>query len=105
MVKWFFAETERLLPEMHRGLQRGDVVELGRLAHRLKGTVVYLGARRAVDAAQRAERFVAGGSLGDADEAVHALERECEALKTALIDYQLEHPTGPQRKDQEENER
>ena len=42
MVGNFFKDVESLLPEMRSALQNGDVVTVGELGHRLKGTVVYL---------------------------------------------------------------
>lgn len=90
MVSSFFKDVERLLSEMRSALQRGDVPAVGELGHRLKGTVVYLGAKRAADAALRVEKFArSGGQLSDAEEAVSVLEWECEALKMALARHQF----------------
>lgn len=86
MVDCFFNDMDKLLPEMRSALQKGDVEAVGNLGHRLKGTLVYLGARRATEAAARVERFAhSGGQRSDAEEAVDALEQQCKALKTALV--------------------
>jgi HPt (histidine-containing phosphotransfer) domain-containing protein len=86
MVQYFFKEVESLFPQMRAALSRNDLVELGRLGHRMKGTVAYLGAEPAKEAAQRVERFCTtnGGIASEAEEAVNALERECAALQAAL---------------------
>jgi len=66
-------------------------MEVGRLGHRMKGTVIYLGAQPATDAAMRVERLgeSSGGTQAEAEEAVNALERECLALKAALSEHPL----------------
>ena len=85
MIAYFFADVDRLLPQMRSALQQGNLAEVGRLGHRLKGTVVYLGAEPATEAALVVERFcTSGGEPADAEEAVGALEKECILLKQAL---------------------
>jgi signal transduction histidine kinase/DNA-binding NarL/FixJ family response regulator len=80
MAETFIAEWEDLLAQMQTALGARDMAELGQLGHRLKGTVAYLGAQPASDAAFRLEQF----SLAAAEEAVCELERECAALDAAL---------------------
>ncbi len=46
MIQCFFKECDTLLPQMRAALQAGDLAEVGRLGHRLKGTVVYLAPTR-----------------------------------------------------------
>jgi HPt (histidine-containing phosphotransfer) domain-containing protein len=89
MIDYFFAEADRLLPQMRAALQQGDLVEVGQLAHRLKGTAMYLGAEPARDAAQAVEKFEWQPSEGaEAEEAIRALEQQCEVLKAVLTEYQ-----------------
>ena len=89
VVERFFDEVESSLPQMRAALERGDLVEVGRLGHRMKGTLVYLGAEPARGAAMRVEQFCksVGGTASDAEEAVTVLEHECSALKAALTEY------------------
>ncbi len=72
---------------MRAALEKGDLVEVGRLGHRMKGTVVYLGAEIAKQAALRVERFCksSGGTAAEAEEAINALEHECVVLKAARL--------------------
>jgi CheY-like chemotaxis protein len=86
MIQCFFDEVDNLFPQMRSALEQGDLAEVGRLGHRMKGTVVYLGAQAAKEAALRVERFChcEDGASSEAEEAVNALERECVALKAAL---------------------
>ena len=57
----------------------------------MKGTVVYLGAEAAKQAALGVERFCksSGGTASEAEEAVDVLEHECVALKAALKGHPL----------------
>ena len=90
MIECFNTDAEDLFPRMRAALQQSDWVEVGRLAHRLKGTIVYLGAHAAMHAAIRVEQFEAGaGEPVAAEQAVNALEQECERLKAALKAYLL----------------
>ena len=57
MVRCFLDEVDKLFPRMRAALEQGDLAEVGHLGHRLKGSLVYLGAQRAKEAAQRVERF------------------------------------------------
>ena len=91
MIQCFFEEVDNLLPQMRAALARGDLADVGRLGHRMKGTVVYLGAHPAKDAALRVERFCksSDGTPSEAEEAIDALDRECIALKAALAEHPL----------------
>ena len=84
MIQCFFDDVENLFPQMRAALEKGDLVEVGRLGHRMKGTLVYLGARPAEEAALGVERFCNsnGGTPAEAEEAVNALEHECLALES-----------------------
>jgi HPt (histidine-containing phosphotransfer) domain-containing protein len=95
MIQFFFREVDDLFPQMRAALKRGDLAEVGRLGHRMKGTVVYLAAEPATEAAVHVERFStsATGTAAEAEEAVDALEHECRLLRTAL----LEHPLAVER--------
>jgi CheY-like chemotaxis protein/HPt (histidine-containing phosphotransfer) domain-containing protein len=89
MIECFFTDAENLLPQMHSASQSSDWMELGRLGHQLKGTLVHLGAESAGEAAARVERFMYhAGEQAKAEEAVRALEQECEILRAGLVEYQ-----------------
>jgi PAS domain S-box-containing protein len=91
MIQCFFDEVENLFPKMRTALEQGDLEEIGRLGHRMKGTVVYLGAQPAKEAALRVERFCksSGGTCSEAEEAINQLEQECLVLKAALTEHPL----------------
>ena len=89
MIAFFFKDADNFLPQIRAALQKGDLAEVGRLGHRLKGTVSHVGAEAAREAALRVEQFLLrAGEQTEAEEAVRALERECEVLKAALTEYQ-----------------
>ena len=56
VVGFFFDDVDPLLERIRQASQRGDTAELAAAAHRLKGTLVYLGAAPALDAVRRVER-------------------------------------------------
>jgi len=89
MRRYFLVEMENLFPQMRAALEKGDLDAVGKLGHRMKGTVVFLGAQPAEKAALQVERFCrsGGGARSDAEEAVNALEHECLALKAALEQF------------------
>ncbi len=85
MVQSFLDEVRNLLPKMREALAKNDLAEFGRLGHRLKGTIAYLGAEPAEKAASAAEKFrVNGGEKVEAEKAARALEHECELLESAM---------------------
>ena len=85
MIQCFFTDLDELFPPMRPAAENGDLEEVGRLGHQhcLKGTVVYLGAEAAKQAAVPGgvERFCTspGGTSAEAAEAIDALEHECIA--------------------------
>jgi CheY-like chemotaxis protein len=91
MIQCFFDEVDKLFPLMRAALEKGDLVEVGHLGHRVKGTVVYLGAQPAKEAALRVERFCksSGGTPSEAQEAINALEHQCSVLKAELAGHPL----------------
>jgi PAS domain S-box-containing protein len=91
MTQCFFDEVDKLFPQTHAALERGERGEISRLGQRMKGTVVYLGAEPAARAAMRVEQFCesSGGTPSELQEAVNALKRERVALRTALAEYSL----------------
>ena len=96
MVECLFDEADRLLARMRTALAAGNAKELGVAAHRLKGTVVYLGAAPALDATRRVERMGLSAELTDADDAIRQLDEQIAALKQALAAHRkaAAPPTG-----------
>ncbi len=88
MIQCYFDEIEILFPQMRAALEKGDLVEVGRLGHRLKGTIVYLGAEPAKQAALGVECFErVVGQQNEAEEAIRMLEQECKRLADAVTEY------------------
>ena len=85
MVKVFPTESTELLRQMRAGLANGDIAETGRAAHRLRGTVVFLGAQPASDAALKAEQAAKAGDVVAVANAIIELEKQVELLKKTLI--------------------
>jgi CheY-like chemotaxis protein/HPt (histidine-containing phosphotransfer) domain-containing protein len=89
-IQCFFSEVDDLFPQMRRALKKGDLKKVGQLGHRLKGTILYLGAQPAREAAAGVERICkSSGASPAAEEAVKTLEYECRVLKDALREHPL----------------
>ncbi|MDY0170056.1 MAG: response regulator [Thermoguttaceae bacterium] len=91
MIRCFFEDMENVFPQIRAALKDDNLVEVGRLGHRIKGTLVYLAAPAAEEAARRVERFSfsSDGTPAEAKEAIDALHHECMLLKTVLAEYPL----------------
>lgn len=87
MIQHFFEEMDSLFPQIHAAWRRGDLLEVSRLGHRLKGTIIHLGARPARLAAQYVEQLDGSCSRADAEHAIHSFEHACEVLKAALTQH------------------
>ncbi|MGA2799181.1 MAG: ATP-binding protein, partial [Thermoguttaceae bacterium] len=87
MVGCLFDESDSLLEQMRTALKSQNAEELGFAAHRLKGTVVFLGASPAADATRRVEQIGLLGELGDAAEAIDQLQTQLQLLKDALAPH------------------
>jgi PAS domain S-box-containing protein len=95
MIEYFLADFDKLFSQTEAALDRGDLLAISELAHRLKGTLAYLGAERASEAAAQVERScaVASGAAAEAIRTVRLLEHECQILKTAVSAYLSERST------------
>jgi HPt (histidine-containing phosphotransfer) domain-containing protein len=87
MIEFFFADGPELLVDLDRALHKGNPAEVSRIAHRLRGTVAYLAADRAADAARRVEDVGRSADLSRAGEPVAALQREVQLLMDCLTPY------------------
>ena len=89
ILGFFCKDASNFLPQMRAALQKGDLAEVGRLGHQLKGTLGHIAAEPARAAAERVERFLLHPSdQAEAEEAVTALERECKILIAVLTEHQ-----------------
>ena len=87
MVNCFYCEADPLLLEIQKARMDGKVEELRSTAHRLKNTIVYLGAQPAVDAIINVENLARSGNLADIDGALSDLRARLEDLKKSLSKY------------------
>jgi CheY-like chemotaxis protein/nitrogen-specific signal transduction histidine kinase/HPt (histidine-containing phosphotransfer) domain-containing protein len=100
MIRCFLADANNVLPQMRQALAAGNLKELDRLAHGIKGTVVYLGAQPFKEATWRLERLCrrSDATPSEALEVFNAFEQEFGVLKAALTcsaDEQApDHPTA-----------
>ena len=91
MVGFFFGDGLNLVAEIQAAAIAGDVAAIEKKAHRLKGTVLYLGADAAIAAVARVEALARSGNLADAA-AIRSMERETMRLAEALRPYGYDTP-------------
>lgn len=84
LMEFFPKESSELLRQMHVALGKVDFAEVRRTTHRLKGSLFYLGAQPAVDAAAKVEQAAKSGDLTAASGAVTELKKQVELLKNTL---------------------
>jgi hypothetical protein len=82
-----FEDDRQLFPLMCAAIDRGDFPELGRLAHRLKGTLACLSGQSALDAATAVERAAGGCDEFKAREAIGLLQGQVAAINAALAEF------------------
>jgi CheY-like chemotaxis protein/anti-sigma regulatory factor (Ser/Thr protein kinase) len=90
MIQYFFDDVNSILPQIRADMNKGNVAEIGPQAHRMIGTLVYLSANSAMQAARRLEQLCDSteGAMLEIDEAINMLERECMMLREALVEFQ-----------------
>ena len=87
MIDLFFAQAQKLLPEIRSAGERSDGKALERAAHKLKGSMGSFGASRAAEAAQRLEIMGRNGEMVQSEEALADLEHEVGRLREALTTF------------------
>jgi CheY-like chemotaxis protein/HPt (histidine-containing phosphotransfer) domain-containing protein len=87
MVGCLFDESDSLVTQMRAAIEHNDAASLANTVHRLKGTVVYLGAKPAADVTLRIEQLAKAGNLPTAAEATDELRRQLKRLKEALAPH------------------
>lgn len=93
-VKFYFDEAPLALAQIRAGMDRRDASAVARAAHRLTGTLVYLAARSALQAARRVDELGVLGDLGGVAAAIVALEGELATLEQALQPYRAAGADG-----------
>lgn len=87
MVNCFFCETDEMFRSIQEARRQGNNDEVRTLAHRLKNTVIYLGAQPASQAILEVEKVAKEGDSSGMDEALSQLARQLEYLKQSLNIY------------------
>jgi len=84
MVELFGPNSEAAMQQLRRAIDRGNLEEVGGIAHRLKGMTRLLAGVSAAEAALQLEQIGRSGSDTGLEEAWRGLVREIERLKNAL---------------------
>ncbi len=85
VVRLFLDDCPKMMNGIRGAAERGDALEMGRAAHKLKGAVANFAASAAYDAALRLEVMGREGHLDQAAEALGQLESALEELKPVLL--------------------
>lgn len=91
MVGGFFDEADDAIRFLQKARLQGNTDEVRRIAHRLKNTVVYLGAQPATDAISGVETAAKSGDVPALDRALDRLGQRLEELKVALSSYRRQN--------------
>ena len=83
-IPWYKKDYPELMSRMREALSRRDSVALAAPAHTLKGLVSNFAAHPAFEAARKLEVMANEGELFGAEQALAALEHECNRLKDTL---------------------
>ena len=84
ITRIFFREYPEAIKDIKKAILEADSHSLELTAHKLKGSVANLGAKRSYDAAYRLELIGKKGELQDAVDAADLLDREIKLLNFAL---------------------
>jgi two-component system, sensor histidine kinase and response regulator len=84
LIQLFLGETPRLIEAMRKATYRGDMQELGRSAHSMKGAASNFLAYRTVSAASQLENDAKTGDLESAKASLAMLEAFVERLLPEL---------------------
>lgn len=87
MVDGFFEEADRMVGSMREALWAGKTDRVRDDAHRLKNTIIYLGAHPATAAITAVEEAARGERTGALAAALAGLEAQLDRLKAALERY------------------
>ncbi len=87
MMNFLPAEATELLSQIAEFFDRKDFSGIGKAAHRLKGTVVYLAAQPATKAVLRVEEAAKTGNLTETGRAITEMKHQIELLKEALASH------------------
>ena len=87
MIGLFFAQAQKLLPEIRGAGERRDGKALERAAHKLKGSLGSFGAAQAAEAAHRLEIMGRTGDFVGVEEASADLEHKVARLRAVLTAF------------------
>ncbi len=84
MVRLFLEESPKQLLAAHEALRNENAKELGRIAHTLKGSSSYYGARRLAKPCTELEENCERGNLTGAGSLIAQMEKEFAEVREAL---------------------
>ena len=87
MIGLYLDEAPRWRQELAAAIRSGNVADVKRTAHNIKGSMGHFGAAAAFEAARHLEVLARSGMLSDAPAACAALEAELARVEPALAAF------------------
>ncbi|MFP3912408.1 MAG: response regulator, partial [Desulfobacteraceae bacterium] len=84
IARLFLSELPQAVSDIREAVSGGDASRLEQGAHKLKGSLTIMGAKRAFDAAYGVEVLGRGGKMQEAEPGVDVLLKELQDLESAL---------------------
>ena len=84
VVEAYRGSAEKLVPQLHDAMARGDLAGVRRVAHTLKSSSANVGASQLAQLCASVETMVRTGETAGLDEAVHAMCAEVDRAVAAL---------------------
>jgi HPt (histidine-containing phosphotransfer) domain-containing protein len=92
MVDFFFVQSAEGMEAMRAALAGGEPAKIAKAAHRLRGTVSYLGAQPCFDAVDSVEQMALSGDLASTAGLIERLSVQIELLKKAIAPFRSAKP-------------
>jgi HPt (histidine-containing phosphotransfer) domain-containing protein len=86
----FLSDMPQTLAEIQNAIEQKNALNLDEAAHKLKGSLRYMGAAQAADVAYQLEIMGKEQNLELSDDAFKTLSYECEKVKKFMEQYKAE---------------
>ncbi|MEQ6886929.1 Hpt domain-containing protein [Salicola sp. Rm-C-2C1-2] len=88
LVNTFLQDADDRIHHLRQGAATGDVENVRKMAHSLKGSCINIGAPELAERCRTAEQRGRDGDLSDIDACIGAIEEELIAVRAALESFQ-----------------
>ncbi|MBI3650209.1 MAG: Hpt domain-containing protein [Acidobacteria bacterium] len=89
LIRIFLDDARQQMSNAHQSLATANPIELGRIAHTLKGSSLYYGAKKLAEICGLLETICRQGQLPQAASLIREIETEFEMVKEALRSLEI----------------